>query len=188
MAQTSFKAVIGPVRFSYLHVFEPYSFEDGKDPQYSATLLIPKSDKKLIADVEAAISKAYAAAVEEKWGGKKPPMKNATCLYDGDEPNKQGDDRGEAYHGCYFLNAKSRQQPEVVGRDRRPILDSNDLYSGCWGYVSIAFSGYSNNGNLGISCFLNNIMKTKDDQSLGGVRTSAADDFAGVELDESEEL
>ena len=188
MAQTSFKAVVGPVRFSYLHVFEPYTFEEGKEARYSATLLIPKTDKALVEQVKKAIQDAYNAAVTEKWGGKKPPMDKATCLRDGDDPNSDGEDRGESFHGCYFLNAKSRQQPGVVDKSRQPIINSEEFYSGCWGYASIAFSGFDNNGNKGISCFLNNLMKTRDDEALGGARTSAADDFAGVELDESEDL
>lgn len=188
MAQTSFKAVIGPVRFSYLHVFEPHSFETDKEPRYSASIIIPKSDTKLVEQVKKAIQDAYNAAVTERWGGKKPPMDKATCLRDGDEPNADGEVRDAAYSGCYFLNAKSRQQPGVVDKSRQPILNSEEFYSGCWGYASIAFSGFENNGNKGISCFLNNLMKTKDDEPLGGARTSAADDFAAVEVDESDDI
>jgi hypothetical protein len=188
MAQTSFKAVIGPVRFSHLHVFEPHAFQEGEEMRYSAALLIPKSDKALVEQVKKAIQYAYNAAVTERWGGKKPPMDKATCLRDGDEPNSNGDNREESFHGCYFINAKNRYQPGVVDKSRQPILNSEEFYSGCWGYASIGLSGFDNNGNKGISCYLNNLMKTRDDEALGGVRTSAADDFAGVELDESEDL
>ena len=34
----------GEVRFSYLHVFQPYAQQQGAEPKYSATLLIPKTD------------------------------------------------------------------------------------------------------------------------------------------------
>lgn len=186
MAQKSIKTVIGPVRLSYLHVFEPFKFNEEDTPKFSATLLIPKSDDKLIKQVNAAIQEAYNAAVTEVWGGKKPPMKNATCLWDGDEPKADGESRGEGYENKFFLNAKSTRQPGVVDKARQPILDPDELYSGCWGYASIAFAGYSNNGKMGISCFLNNLMKTKDDAPLGNAVTSAAEDFADVEVEDDD--
>lgn len=185
MAQTSFKAVIGPVRFSFLHVFEPHSFE-GAASKYSAVLLIPKSDTKLVEAIQKAIQLAYDAAVTERWGGKKPIMDKVTCLHDGDSPKDDGEDRGEAYKGMYFLNAKSSTQPGIVDKSRQPIIDPEELYSGCWGYASIAFSGYDSNGARGISCFLNNIMKTKDDERLGSGKTSAADDFADIDFGDDE--
>lgn len=184
----SIKAVIGPVRFSYLHIFEPHSFDADKEPRYSATLLIPKSDTKLVEAVKSAINSAYGAAVETCWGSKKPPIDKVTCLRDGDEPNADGEDRGEAYHDCYYLTAKSIQQPGIVDKARQPIIDPDELYSGCWGYVSVGFRGFDNNGNKGISCFLNNVMKTKAGEPLGTARTSAADDFANVDFGEDDDL
>lgn len=186
MAQKSIKTVIGPVRFSYLHVFEPYAFTEGDKQKYSAVLLLPKSDKTLVAQVEKAIQECYNASVNEVWGGKKPPMKNVTCLQDGDEPKSDGESRGEAYAGTFFLNSKSDHQPGIVDKERKPILNSEEFYSGCWGFASIAFSAYSNNGNMGISCYINNIMKTKDGEPLGAVRTSAADDFAGIDVEDDD--
>lgn len=189
MAQTSFKAVIGPVRFSFLHVFEPHAFDPNakdEDKKYSAVLLIPKSNTELVAQVKAAIQKAYDAAVSEVWSKKKPVLEKVTCLRDGDEPDENGEDRGEAYKGMYFLNAKSPSQPGVVNKNRQPIIDPDELYSGSWGYASIAFYGWSFSGKPGISCYLNNLMKTKDDDRLGGGKSSAADDFADLEFEDDE--
>ena len=187
---TSVKSVIGEVRFSYLHVFEPYSFDPSQEPKYSATLLIPKSDNTLVEKIKRDIKATYDAAVVDRWGGKKPPMDKVTPLRDGDEPNDDGEDRGPAYAGHYYLNCKSKQAPGVVGRDRKPIISTDDFYSGCYGYASVAFGAFDNNGNKGISCYLNNLMKSKDGDPLGGARTSAEEDFAGVDLgfDTSEEL
>lgn len=185
---TSVKSVIGEVRFSYLHVFEPWAANESDTKNYTATLLIPKDNKPLVESINKAIKEAYNLAVTEKWGGKKPLLAKVTPLRDGDEPKDDGEDRGEAYHGNYFLNAKSRQQPGVVDRSRQPILDSEEFYSGCFGYASIAFGGFSNNGNMGISVYLNNLMKTRDGQPLGGTRSTAESDFAGIELPADDDL
>lgn len=181
------KTIIGEVRFSYLHVFEPWSADETTPKNFTATLLIPKTNTKLVEEIRKAIREAYDVAVTEKWGGKKPPFDKVSPLRDGDEPKDDGESRGEAYEGHYFLNAKSRTQPGVIGSDRKPILDSEEFYSGCYGYASVGFSGFSHtSGKMGISIFLNNLMKTRDGEPLGGTRTTAESDFAGVQLGEDD--
>ena len=58
----------------------------------------------------------------------------------------------------------------------QPILDQSEVYSGCYGKISVTFYGYNSNGNRGIAAGLGNIQKLRDGESLGG-RTTAAEDF-----------
>ena len=150
--------VIVPCRFSYLHCWEPDSVNGG-DPKYSVSAIIPKSDTKTVNAIKAAIEQAKKDSVS-KWGGKVPTNLKLP-LRDGDIDRP--DD--EAYAGCYFFNANSRQAPQVVDSKVQPILDQSEVYSGCYGKISVTFYGYNSNGNRG-----------KYGESLGG-RTSAADDF-----------
>lgn len=161
--------VIVPCRFSYLHCWEPDSVNGG-DPKYSVSAIIPKSDTKTINAIKAAIEQAKKDSVS-KWGGKVPANLKLP-LRDGDIDRP--DD--EAYAGCYFFNANSRQAPQVVDSKVQPILDQSEVYSGCYGKISVTFYGYNSNGNRGIAAGLGNIQKLKDGESLGG-RTSATDDF-----------
>lgn len=161
--------VIVPCRFSYLHCWEPDSVNGG-DPKYSVSAIIPKSDTKTVNAIKAAIEQAKKDSVS-KWGGKLPANLKLP-LRDGDIDRP--DD--EAYAGCYFFNANSRQAPQVVDSKVQPILDQSEVYSGCYGKISVTFYGYNSNGNRGIAAGLGNIQKLKDGESLGG-RTSAADDF-----------
>nr|DAL62738.1 MAG TPA_asm: DNA helix destabilizing protein [Caudoviricetes sp.] len=161
--------VIVPCRFSYLHCWEPDSVNGG-DPKYSVSAIVPKSDTKTINAIKAAIEQAKKDSVS-KWGGKVPANLKLP-LRDGDIDRP--DD--EAYAGCYFFNANSRQAPQVVDSKVQPILDQSEVYSGCYGKISVTFYGYNSNGNRGIAAGLGNIQKLKDGESLGG-RTSAADDF-----------
>lgn len=48
----------GEVRFSYLHVFQPYAQQQGAEPKYSVTLLIPKTDVATKGLIDAAINAA----------------------------------------------------------------------------------------------------------------------------------
>jgi hypothetical protein len=164
------KIVTGKVRFSYAHVFTPQASEEGKQPKYSVSIIIPKSDKATIDKINKAIEEAKAenAAV---WGGTVPKgLKGG--LRDGDE---EKDD--PAYANSYFINANSAQKPGVVDADLNPILDQSEFYSGCYGRASISFFAYNSNGSKGVGCGLNNVQKLEDGDKLGGA-SSAADDFA----------
>lgn len=168
--------VIVPCRFSYLHCWEPDSVS-GSEPKYSVSAIIPKSDTKTVNAIKAAIEQAKKDSVS-KWGGKVPGNLKLP-LRDGDIDRP--DD--EAYAGCYFFNANSRQAPQVVDSKVQPILDQSEVYSGCYGKISVTFYGYNSNGNRGIAAGLGNIQKLKDGESLGG-RTSAADDFQTEDEDD----
>lgn len=161
--------VIVPCRFSYLHCWEPDSVNGG-DPKYSVSAIIPKSDTKTINAIRAAVEQAKKDSVS-KWGGKIPANLKLP-LRDGDLDRP--DD--EAYANSYFFNANSRQAPQVVDARVQPILDQSEVYSGCYGKISVTFYGYNSNGNRGIAAGLGNIQKLRDGESLGG-RSSAADDF-----------
>lgn len=181
-AQTT-KVVTNLVRFSYLHIFEPKSIDGQSEAKYSMVILIPKSDKKLIKKVKAAIEAAKEAGktkLADKNG--KIPANLKTPLRDGDEERPDQ----EEYEGMLFINATSKTKPGVVDKDLNEVLDSSEVYSGCWGRVSVNFFAFSVNGNKGIACGLNNIQKIKDDDYLGG-RTRPEDDFDQWEDDEDDE-
>jgi hypothetical protein len=164
------KVVTGKVRFSYAHVFTPQASQEGGQPKYSVSIIIPKSDKETVEK----INKAIEQAKEENkavWGGTVPKgLKGG--LRDGDE---EKDD--PAYANSYFINANSSQKPGVVDADLNAILDQSEFYSGCLGRASISFFAYNSNGSKGVGCGLNNVQKLEDGEKLGGA-SSASDDFA----------
>ncbi|MBT2287999.1 DUF2815 family protein [Paenibacillus albidus] len=166
------KVVTGKVRFSYCHIFKPQAMEVGQDPKYSLCILIPKSDKETLKKIQAAINAAIEAG-KSKWGGKTPPNLKKP-LRDGDT-EKDTDDYPE-YKGHYFINATSKQKPGVIDRDKQEVLDSTEVYSGCFGRVSLNFYAFDTKGNKGIAAGLNNVQKIADGDYLGG-RSSAEDDF-----------
>lgn len=171
------KVVTGRVRFSYLHVWEPTAIQEGQDKKFSVSLIIPKSDKKTIADINKAI-KAATEAGKAKFGGK-IPSNIKLPLRDGDIDRP--DD--ENYEDCYFLNANCKTRPGVVDKALNPILDQDELYSGCYGRASVTFYAFNTNGNKGIACGLNNLMKLSDGEPLGG-RSTAESDFGDLEEDD----
>ena len=113
--------VIIPCRFSYLHCWEPDSI-NGSEPKYSVSAIIPKSDTATINAIKVAIENAKKESMS-KWGGKIPPNLKLP-LRDGDIDRPED----EAYANSFFLNANSRQAPQVVDRHVQPILDQNEVY------------------------------------------------------------
>lgn len=176
------KLVIGPVRLSYLHVWEPAAVEEGGDKKYSASLIIPKSDKATIKRINDAIEVAKQQGKASKFGGKIPANLKLP-LRDGDADRPED----EAYAGAYFLNANANTKPGIVDKNRNPILAQDEVYSGCYGYVSISFYPFDKKGNKGIAVGLNHIMKAKDGEPLGG-RSTAESDFADLQLEDDDDL
>ncbi|MEA5015674.1 MAG: DUF2815 family protein [Candidatus Limiplasma sp.] len=165
--------VIVPCRFSFLHCWEPDSV-NGSEPKYSVSAIIPKTDTATVNAIKAAIEVAKKESAS-KWGGKIPPNLKLP-LRDGDIDRPED----EAYAGCYFLNANSRQAPQVVNSRVEPITDQNEVFSGCYGKISVTFYGYNSNGNRGIAAGLGNIQKLRDGESLGG-RAKASEEFDSVQ-------
>lgn len=166
------KMITGVVRFSYCHLFEPDSI-NGSDPKYSLSIIIDKDDKTTLDKVEKAIQAATELGKTSKFEGKIP--KNL------DTPLRDGDiDREEdvAYADKYFINAKSKNKPGIIDKDRREIVDPMDVYSGCYGKVQINFYPYNVNGKKGIACALENVLKLREGEPLGVAREDAVDAFA----------
>jgi len=109
--------VVIPCRISFAAIFEPKSI-NGSEAKYSVSCLIPKEDKKTLLAIHKAIEAAKEDGKVRKWGGKVPPNLKMP-LRDGDIDRP--DD--ENYTSCFFLNASSKDAPQVVDRHVQPVLD-----------------------------------------------------------------
>lgn len=169
------KTITGEVRFSFVNVFEPRAQVEGGEPRYSITLLIPKSDVKTLNEIHKAIESAKQEGISKVFNGTLPPMVRVP-LHDGDGVRPNGEPFGEECRGHMVMTASSTQKPDVVGDDLKPVMNRSDVYSGCYGRVSLNFFAYNKNGNRGIGCGLRNVQKLRDGEPLSG-KTSASEDF-----------
>jgi hypothetical protein len=175
MPKNPTRTVTGKVRLSYVHLFEAYTSDSEEyDAKFSVTILIPKKDKATLKKIDDCIEAAKLEGKASKWSGKIP--KNfATTMHDGDEEADL--ERNPEYAGHMYMAMSSKQRPGVVDEDRNTILDPTEVYSGCYGRVSINAFPFSAKGNNGVSFGLNNVQFLEDGDPLGG-RTRAEDDFA----------
>ena len=171
--RTGTKVTTGKVRLSYAHIFEPHAMNEGQEAKYSVSVIIPKTDKEPLKAIKEATDQAKKDGAS-KWGNK-IPANLKTPLRDGDE--ERPDD--EAYAGCYFLNASSKNKPGIVDQNVQPVLDSTEVYSGCYARLTLNFYAYNASGNKGVAAGLGNIQKLEDGEPLGGF-TRAEDDFDSV--------
>lgn len=177
--------ITGLVRFSYAHIFEPAAIGDSSDEKYSLSVIIPKSDKKTLTAIKTAVDKAKELGKTKKWGGKIPANLKLP-LRDGDEDRPED----EAYANSYFFNCSSTKQPGIVDAHCQPILNVDDVYSGCYGRVSVNFYPFDSNGSKGVAAGLNNVQKLRDGERLGGATTAESDfgdDFAEQFADDNDD-
>lgn len=176
-AANPMKVVTEKVRFSYVHLFEAFAFEEGDEKKFSVKILIDKSDKLTMGRIASAIK-----AVKEderslkKWGGK-VPKKLDLPFVDCDEDEDLIEKNPEVA-GCYAINIKNTIRPGVVDKNLNPIDDPLEVYSGCYGRASFVLFGYNTKGNVGIAASLNNVIKLEDGEPLSAAQSSAQDDFA----------
>ena len=164
--------------WSYVHVTQPQSI-NGSEPKYSIQVRIKKTDTKTIDAVQNAMRAAYEEGQAKLKGTGKfvPPYDTLK------KPLRDGDlefPDDETMAGYYFINANNRQKPGVVDRDRNPILNAEEIYSGCFGRCSLGFFAYNSGSSKGIACAINNLQKWNDGPRLGGHAT-AEEDFAGLD-------
>lgn len=166
------KFTTGKVRLSYVHVFQPKEDLQGR-LKYSAALLIDKKDTKTLNRLKAAFKQILDdPETKAKMGGKMQGI---------DLPLRDGDEKPDmaGYPGCFYLNAKASEDrpPLVVDRDRNDIVDTSEVYSGCYAQAVISLYPYNFNGRKGIGVGLSAIRKLSDGEPLGSTRITV-DDFS----------
>lgn len=168
-----FKPVVNGNRFyvqgriAYEHLMRPYKGEQSEQEQYSCCVIIPGDDTDSIQAVEQAVKAAKTKAIAEKWGGREPYQMQPS-LRDGHEPRKDGSPRGPEFLGNKFFNAKSNRKVPVQNRDKAPIMNESEVYSGMWAIVCCTAYPYDKNGNRGVAIGLEAVLKTADDEAFGG--------------------
>ena len=166
--------IIFPCRLSYAHIWEPASI-NGSDPKYSVCCLIDKDDTKTLARLDALVKKTIEDG-KAIWGGK-VPKKLKLPLRDGDD---ERDD--SVYENMMFLNANATRMPAIIDRKCQPVLDQDEVYSGCYANVKISVYAFNKNGNQGVACSLTAIQKTKDGERLSG--GTGTDGFESMDIED----
>jgi len=170
---------LNQVRLSYVTVFEGTLGEDGRR-SWGLTALLPKNHPQVGA-VRAAIESTKAANVT-----KLGTSGIKSCLLDGDSCEEDGTFRfkDESSRGHLLLRCKSyNRRPVLVDQNVQAILDADQLYSGCYANVRIAFYAWASKTSKGISPGLEAVQKVRDGERLGVGALDANEVFSALTED-----
>jgi hypothetical protein len=135
------------------------------------------------------LKKAVEDTIANKWGDN-PPRKLRRPFLTVDDLDEIPDGIEE---GDVFLRLSSTGRPEVVDRDVEPILNLDEVYSGCYGIVNVqCYPWEHQTGGKGVSFGLGPVQKTRDGDPLGGRAKPANKAFEALpeeddDLDDEEE-
>ena len=175
----AFNTPIG--RASFPNLVEP----DKKYERYGIQLLLPKNDpavKKFMAEV-------YEAMLEEAndLNSKKARdiVAGQKAIKDGDQASQFKTYRGEyANHWILTANRKAKSgKPGVVNRHKK-VINGAEVYPGCDVIAHINVSGYNYKGELGVTIYLQHVMKVSDNERIGGGGIDPDQAFDDIELPE----
>ena len=187
-AKKSFPTAVTPkFRAIGAYVFEPAppmqnrgKDEADKTPQYSLGMIFDPKDPVVKEELQKMIRMARDLAQEE-WADINPKAIRLPFRNGNTDEDLLGSQNAELFAGKYFARAKSKNQPQVVGRDRKPLMNPDSFYSGCYAIASVAMYTYEYMSKKGVSLLLNNVMKVGDGERLTR-RRSAQEDFADVDV------
>ncbi len=173
-------------RLSYPKLFKPEYNKMSKRDEYSAVLLFPPGEK--LEEMKKAAFKVSC----EMWGPdpKKWPKKMKSPFKDQAEREKEKEDgtkfMPEGYvKGALMVQVKSKNQPGIVDRKLKPVIDPDKVYAGVWVIADVFVSAFDIEDGMstGVSVSLNHLQIVKDDEPLSG-RRKAEDAFSAIEDDE----
>lgn len=160
------------------------------DPKYNAILLIPKSDKQKIEQLDAAYAEAFDELRKKGFSGKSPKAINPknNCYIDGADYADEADGR-EEFRDYMLLKVTSKNiRPLVTDKAKRIILngvpmqgvaleDISDetLESGDYVFVNVSFWAYKNPAAAGIGGNLHALMRVAAGEHIGGASRNIDD-------------
>jgi len=172
----------GPVRLSWISVFEPAKPRPGQtsEPKYQATLLFtPFVDTRpLFEEYNAILQRSFQSYYDARSGqflGLESPFHDqaAKARFSGYTP------------GLLTINTKSKFKPAIIDARFNPIVDTKRVYPGVWAICSINAYPYGVNPpqpKKGVGFGLQSIMIIGDDTNIGEGGSDPRETFSGVNV------
>lgn len=162
---TSVKQAVTPVaRLNFAHLFTPRQRMNAGELVYQCVLVFDAGT-----DITN-LRNAAAAAAKEKWGDQWLKTTQASNFKKPFRKCEEKDDRDSFPAGGQFMTVWSKNKPGMVDQAMRPILNENQLYSGCYVKADVNAFAFDQQGSKGVAFGLNNIQKVKDGERLDGRR------------------
>ena len=193
-----------PMRLSFAQLFEPRLNTMNNRTEYSATLMIPKSDTALVKKIQDAIQAELESDLS-KFPGNQIPRRWRSPLRDADDPDDRMDGTAQAekypeFAGHYYIRA-SMSDTTTSGVEHRPgvfdrtgaALEKGEMKSGDWVRARINLSAYPSKGspntkNFGVSAYLLTLVLDSEGEPLGAISDTRPDDLLDADEVASSEV
>lgn len=174
-------------------LFTPRAGQDGGVEKYGASFLFDAEAQKT--PEYAALRNAIVAigrAERKHWDGTQfdklvAAGKVRVPLLKGDDNTDKNGNVYDGFAGTMYIRPTSKLRPQIIDRDKTPITEMTELYSGCYARASLGIFTYEAKGNRGIAFGLRNVQKLGDGPPLGSY-SRAEDDFEPVAADASSDI
>ncbi len=163
---------------SFCHLFTPRPPAQGAEPRHSLNILFDKEAQNT--PEYAALKKAAADAIAEKWGTN-PPKGLRSPFRDAGEKGYEGYEDGVIY-----INAWSKQKPGIVDARLQDVLVPDDVFPGQLVRATVSSFAYDKSGNRGVAFSLQNVQICKKDMPRLDGKRAAKSDFDALDTDGGE--
>ena len=179
----AYSLVTPKFRAAFVHLHEPKKNEEDPTaaPSYGITMLFEEGET--LSEIKSLATKLMT----DKFGSDKakwPKGFNKPWRDQGEKDKENPDATGKTYDGFVsgnlFMNASTKQQPEVTDEALQPVVSAKVVYSGCYMRAYVTLFWYEKKGNKGIGVSLGPVQKVDDGEPLGGAAPAAASVFSPV--------
>jgi hypothetical protein len=178
MANAKTMTAIGTILFPSLE--KPAKAMDGGEGKFEIMITIDKEAAK--SSEHAALDSEVNRLLAEYAKETKSPLASLR------NPLRPNEERMEKYPdtykaGGFFFTAKTKFQPPVFDRAKRPITDLGSVYAGQEGRILVSAYKFSRNGNKGVALSLEAVQVTNADKPRlrgGGNVADAFSDLPGA--------
>lgn len=178
---------------SFPQLFKARSFQDDPElpKEFKVDLLFTEKQLsepgKSKAGKTPSLKEAYLNAIKDMWGPDKakwPKFKNPTFIKGDEKLNKDGEILA-GYEGKIVVVAKTGEKypPKLYNRFGQPLAET-DMYGGALVQAMLVARPYDFAGNRGVSFKLQQLIKVKDGERLGGGVDNSEIMFEVEEVDE----
>lgn len=168
------------VRIAFADLFEAKAIGDG-EPAFGSRFIIPPSNKKMVAAIDAAI--AQAAADQPKWKGKHEQIlakiiKDGNCCFLKEDYTDKNGEPYAGFEGMFSIGARSKTRPLIIDRDKSPLVASDGRpYGGCYVVAQLEIWAQDNSFGRRINAQLKGVQFYADGDAFSGGTPASADDF-----------
>lgn len=176
--ENNYRISIEGARLAFPNLFVAKAGQDGGEPSFSAALIIPPNHP-----IIPKLKQLMGKVCKDKWGDKAQVIyvglekSDKLALHDGATKAQYA-----GYEGNLFINARSKQRPTVVDRNKVPLsAEDGKPYAGCYvnALIELWAQDHKQYGKR-INAQLRGIQFVRDGDAFSAGTSASEDEFSDL--------